>query len=308
MARMSHWFGVAVLGASLVGCVSQEKYNAMKLDRDQLAERLGTSDGQIQSLQAERDAYKNQLSSVLAGGSNQQALVSNLTQQLGNLQSQYDALNRQYEEALSKMGTAIALPAPVTDALNRFAAENPDLVDFDSARGIVKFKSDITFASGSSTLTPRAADAIARFATILNSPAAAGYELQVAGHTDNTRVLQESTIKAGHKDNWYLSAHRAISVSEAMQKDAVNPARLAVMGYADQHPIADNSSTAGKAQNRRVEVLILPTHAQSNFASRSTGTTARPQGRASRRQPQELNKDGTTGAAVRNDAGSVLNK
>ena len=150
MARMSHWFGMAVLSASLVGCVSQEKYNAMKLDRDQLAERLGTSDGQIQSLQAERDAYKNQLSAVLAGGSNQQALVSNLTQQLGNLQSQYDALNRQYEDALGKMGTAVALPGPVTDALNQFARENPDLVDFDSARGIVKFKSDITFSSGSS--------------------------------------------------------------------------------------------------------------------------------------------------------------
>ena len=309
MARMSHWFGMAVLSASLVGCVSQEKYNAMKMDRDQLAERLGTSDGQIQSLQAERDAYKNQLNSVLAGGSNQQALVSNLTQQLGNLQSQYDTLNRQYEDALGKMGTAVALPQPVTDALNQFARENPDLVDFDSARGIVKFKSDITFSSGSAILTPRAADAITRFASILNSAAASGYELQVAGHTDNTRVLQESTIKAGHKDNWYLSAHRAISVSEAMQKDGVSPARLAVMGYADQHPIADNNTTAGKAQNRRVEVLILPTRAQaSGFASRST-STPRNTSRARKPVTPDFNKDGVgSNPNARTDSGPVLNK
>lgn len=292
MARMSHWFGLSLLTLTLVGCVSQEKYNALKLDRDQLAERLGQSEGQLQSLQAERDAYKNQLNSVLAGGSNQQALVANLTQQLGNLQSQYDALNRQYEDALGKMGTAVALPQPVTDALNQFARENPDLVDFDSARGIVKFKSDITFSSGSAELTPRAIDALTRFSSILNSPAASGYELQVAGHTDNTRVLREETRKAGHKDNWYLSAHRAISVSEALQKDGVNPARLAVMGYADQHPIADNNTTAGKAQNRRVEVLILPTQVRGSSFAHQTSSPRTPSRRQRVAQP-ELNKDAT---------------
>src|SRR5260370_40690485 len=174
---MSPWVGLLFLSLSIVGCVSQEKFNAMKLDRDQLAERLRQSGGQLQSLQAERDAYKNQLNAVLAGGSNQQALVANLTQQLGNLQSQYDSLNRQYEEALNKMGTAQALPAAVTDALNEFARQNPDLVDFDSARGIVKFKSDITFASGSADLTSRATEALSPFSAILNSPAASAYEL-----------------------------------------------------------------------------------------------------------------------------------
>ena len=293
MARMSQWFGLVVLSSMLVGCVSQEKYNAMKLDRDQLAERLGTTDGQIQSLQAERDAYKNQLAAVMAGGSNSQALVANITQQLSNLQSQYDALNRQYEEALSKMGTASALPPAVTDALNEFARQNSDLVDFDSARGIVKFKSDITFASGSAEVTPRATDALNRFSQILNSPAAHGYELQVAGHTDNTRVLHDATIKAGHKDNWYLSAHRAISVSEVLQKDGVNAARFGVMGYADQHPIADNGTTAGKAQNRRVEVLILPTQVRTSTGiARQSAPTRAPAVTPSRntRRP-DLNKD-----------------
>lgn len=294
MARMSHLVGFALLSFSLVGCVSQEKYAALKLDRDQLAERLGQSDSQISSLTVERDAYKDQRDKLMAGSGNSQALVANITQQLAQLQSQYDALNRQYEEALKNSNVATELPKPVTDALNQFAAENPDLVDFDSARGIVKFKSDITFNSGSSDITPRALDAINRFASILNSPAAAGYELQVAGHTDNQRVMHEATIKAGHKDNWYLSAHRAISVSEAMQKDGVNPARLAVMGYAEQHPIADNSSTGGRAQNRRVEVLILPTKARSTPVLANT-SSPKPT-RASRSAPvrQDLNKDAQT--------------
>ena len=301
MARMSQLVGFTLLSLSLVGCVSQEKYAALKLDRDQLAERLGQSDSQMQSLSVERDAYKDQLNRLMAGSGNSQALVANLTQQLGTLQSQYDALNRQYEDALKNSTVATPLPKPVTDALTQFANENQDLVDFDSARGIVKFKSDITFNSGSSDLTPRAADAINRFAGILNSAAASGYELQVAGHTDNQRVMHEATLKAGHKDNWYLSAHRAISVSEAMQKDGVSPARLAVMGYADQHPIADNTTTGGRAQNRRVEVLILPTRARSVPQVANTAPAPRTTHRSAPVR-QDLNKDAAA------DPRPVLNK
>src|SRR6185312_1390463 len=107
MARMSHWVGFVLLSFSLVGCVSQEKYNALKLDRDQLADRLGQSDSQMQSMHAERDAYKDQRDKLIGGGANSQALVANLTQQLGSLQSQYDALNKQYEDALRNAGTAV---------------------------------------------------------------------------------------------------------------------------------------------------------------------------------------------------------
>ena len=300
MARMSHWVGFTLLSFSLVGCVSQEKYNALKLDRDQLAERLGQSDSQLQSMQTERDAFKNQRDAMLAGGSNSQALLANLTQQLGSLQGQYDALNKQYQDALQNAGKMSSpLPAVVTDALNKFAAENPDLVEFDSARGIVKFKSDITFNSGSAEVTPRAADAITRFAGILNSPAASGYELQVAGHTDNQRVMHEATIHAGHKDNWYLSAHRAIAVSETLQRAGVNAARLGVAGYADEHPIADNGSATGRAQNRRVEVLILPTQARHSSPSVVRST---PVSSPKRNVRTDLNKD----AAV--EQGSVFNK
>ena len=300
MARMSHWIGISVISFALVGCVSQEKYNAMKLDRDQLAERLGQSDAQTQALQAERDAYKNQRDQLLSGGSNQQALVANLTQQLSALQSQYDTLRGQYEDALRNVGATVALPKPVTDALTQFAAENPDLVEFDSARGIVKFKSDITFSSGSADITARAQEAINRFASILNSPAAASYELRVEGHTDNQPVQHEATRAAGHKDNWYLSAHRAISVSELLQRDGVSSSRLGVAGYAEQRPIADNGSATGRATNRRVEVLILPTTVRgSGFATRRSPSRRHPDAR------NDLNKDSAGGAG---DQRPILNK
>ncbi|MGE5609590.1 MAG: flagellar motor protein MotB, partial [Bacillota bacterium] len=112
---------------------------------------------------------------------------------------------------------------------------------------------------GSAELTPKGKEVIAQLTKILNSPVAKDYELMVAGHTDNTPVRNASTIGQGHKDNWYLSAHRAISVGHEMIGDGINPRRLGVAGYGDQRPVASNATPEGQAKNRRVEVAIMPT-------------------------------------------------
>jgi chemotaxis protein MotB len=290
---MHRIIGIAALSFTaftLVGCVSQEKYNALKLDRDRYAEQLGQAQNEASSARAEADAFKNQLASIMSGQGNRDGLIQNLNTQNSDLQRQLDELNRRYADALNKQGQGNALPEPLTNALTEFARQNPDLVDFDAARGIVKFKSDVTFSPGSSELTAQAKQAISRFSQILNSNQASSYELMVAGHTDNTRVVNPATIGAGHKDNWYLSAHRAISVGSALMSDQVNPQRLAVTGYADQRPIASNSSEADKARNRRVEVLILPNVVRSNAV---VGETASHRTAPTKAKPA-LNKDSAT--------------
>lgn len=253
-------FSVAAVGLLLTGCVSQEKYNALKLERDGLLAQFQDADSRASAAARERDAYKDTLDKLGANGNNLQALVTNLTSQNATLQAQLDEINRKYADALSRpasMGSP--LPQALTNELTAFAAANPDLVEFDAARGIVKFKSDVTFATGDAELTAKAKDVINRFAVILNSPSASGYELLVAGHTDNTPVVNPATKAKGHKDNWYLSSHRAISVAAELIGQRVSPQRIGAVGYADQRPAASNATEAGKAANRRVEVLILPT-------------------------------------------------
>jgi chemotaxis protein MotB len=285
MARMFQWLGISFIGVAALGCVSQEKYNALKLDRDQYAERLGTAERDSRASSAEAEAYKKQLEAIGRGSTDQVGLITNLTQQVSDLQRQNDELNRKYSDAMSRQSTVAALPPQLNDALTQFANQHPDLVDFDSARGIVKFKSDVTFATGSAEVTPKAQEAITRFASILNSPAAANYELMVVGHTDNQRVMNPQTIKQGHKDNWFLSAHRAIAVGETLTRESISPARLEVAGCADERPIASNSTDAGRSQNRRVEVLILPTtvHAAS--------VAAAPASHRAKAQEAAFNKD-----------------
>ena len=297
MARMRRIVTLAALSVTLTGCVSQEIYNALTLDRDRYAEQLGQAQTEASAARSEADAYKNQLAAIMNSQGGQAGLLQNLNTQNAELQRQLDELNRRYADALNKQGTGNALPEPLSNALTEFARQNPDLVDFDAARGIVKFKSDVTFATGSADLTAQAKTAIQRFSQILNSGAASNYELMVAGHTDNTRVVNPATIAAGHKDNWYLSAHRAISVGSALISDRVNAQRLAVTGYAEQRPIASNASESGKQQNRRVEVLILPSTVRSSApVAASPAPAAADQARPAK--ARTLNKEQSSAAPV----------
>jgi chemotaxis protein MotB len=300
LAARKQLLSLAALALITTGCVSQEKYNALKLDRDRYAEQLGQAQNEASAARSEADAYKNQLAAIGNNVGGKDGMILNLTNQNAELQKQIDELNRRYAEAVAKVGAASPLPAQLTNDLSEFARQNPDLVDFDAARGIVKFKSDVTFAPGSSEVTPKAKEAIARFSQILNSPSAAGYELMVAGHTDNTSVVNPATIQAGHKNNWYLSAHRAIAVGNELMTDRVNAQRLAVTGYADQRPIASNASEGGKAQNRRVEVLILPT--QIRAGSAPVASTPVPT-----RKKTTFNKD-SAGPAAATEQKPMLNK
>ena len=291
MARMRHWIGLAAVSLSLTGCVPQEKYAALKLDDDQLRQQLGQSQAETEQAKAQAAVLQQQLAALNNSGNSSSALVDNLNKQNQNLQQQLDELNRKYTDAIGLASRAggTALPAPLSNELSSFAAMNPDLVEFDAARGIVKFKSDVTFSVGDATVNSRAKEVLARFATILNSSSAGSYELLVAGHTDSTPVVNPETIRKGHKDNWYLSAHRAITVLAELASDGVNPRRLGAVGYASERPIASNATESGKAQNRRVEVLILPSSVRSAPVAEYAPTTPR-HARAAAPVPS-LNKD-----------------
>jgi len=80
----------------------------------------------------------------------------------------------------------------------------------------------------------------------------------------------------------------------------VNPQRLGCVGYADQRPIASNTTSTGQAQNRRVEVLILPTTVRSGGAVAEAGPARRES-----RKAASFNKDSSS---VKTDTGPVLNK
>ena len=265
MGKFAMWIGAAVAGVALTsGCVSSKEHESLKAQRDAALMQRDQAMVEVTGLKAETEAYKNQLGAVTAERADKDAAITTLTGEAAQLRSQLAAVNAERVDGAAvsdevSFGGGSNLPQNLANELSAFAQANHGVVEFDAHRGVVRFKSDATFAPGSSDLTAKGKQAAQKLAAILSSKTGAGYELMVAGHTDGTPISKPSTIKAGHKDNWHLSAHRAIAVGQVLQGNHVHPRRMAMVGYADQRPVASNASESGRAQNRRVEVLVMPT-------------------------------------------------
>ncbi|MGZ4266752.1 MAG: OmpA/MotB family protein, partial [Solirubrobacteraceae bacterium] len=77
------------------------------------------------------------------------------------------------------------------------------------------------------------------------------HPITVEGHTDNVPISSSQ-----YPSNWELSTDRATTVVRYLIAKGVNRERLGAVGYADLHPIASNATTAGRARNRRVEIVL----------------------------------------------------
>ncbi len=105
--------------------------------------------------------------------------------------------------------------------------------------------SDVSFDTNSAQIKPNLAPVLDRFAQTLNSNP--GSTVRIIGHTDNTGT---------DAINDPLSVNRAASVRQYLSARGVDPARIAIDGRGSREPIADNSSTQGRAMNRRVEIFV----------------------------------------------------
>ena len=118
----------------------------------------------------------------------------------------------------------------------------------------VTFPSGLLFTSGSHALSAQAKTDLATFAKNLDSD----MDLYIYGHTDNS-PFRGMTAAQSHAKNQELSLSRANSVSSYLQQSGLSAGQVKeIKGYGEDNPIADNATAAGKEQNRRVEVYILP--------------------------------------------------
>ncbi len=112
---------------------------------------------------------------------------------------------------------------------------------------VLNMPSNITFDSNRAELKPQFYDTLNSVVEVFRE-----YKqtlINVVGHTDST----------GDADsNYDLSRRRAAAVAQYMSSQQLDPNRFSVEGHGEQDPIASNATTSGKAQNRRVEITILP--------------------------------------------------
>ena len=106
------------------------------------------------------------------------------------------------------------------------------------------------FDSGSAGIKPESLPALDRIASILSIRTC---KLRIEGHTDNVPIHT-----AQMASNWELSTARATAVIRVLIiGHRFAPERLSAAGYAEFHPVASNLTPQGRAQNRRVDIVIL---------------------------------------------------
>jgi outer membrane protein OmpA-like peptidoglycan-associated protein len=122
---------------------------------------------------------------------------------------------------------------------------NEVLQTSESARGLIVNMSDVLFDTAKYTLKPEAREKLAKVSGILL--AYPGLKLQVEGYTDNI---------GGDEYNQKLSEQRADAVKDYLESQSVKDSNITATGYGKSDPIADNSTSAGRSQNRRVQLVV----------------------------------------------------
>jgi chemotaxis protein MotB len=238
---------IGLLGLTLGGCSSSnnallEANRALQEQNTKLVqdnESLHTLNQQLQDGLAARDKAMAEM----------QALLNDMRAGRADLASRIDELSKRTGGIT--FGN-IALDAPTDQALRELAAQHSDILEYDAARGLIRFKSDVTFDSGKDTLSANARSTIRQFAQIMNTTAAA-YDVRIVGHTDSQPIKR---VAAQHPTNWHLSCHRAISVLREMTSNSFASERGEASGRGEFDPLVPNSGNGNTARNRRVEVYL----------------------------------------------------
>jgi len=140
-------------------------------------------------------------------------------------------------------GSTLAVPAGGVET--RFVAFITDSTRHPSDSSFFDFDR-LMFATNSPSLLPQSEEQLAAVAKIL--AAYPNVKVKIAGYTDNV---------GNPAVNQRLSAQRAENVKAALIKDGASASQLTSEGYGEKHPEADNSTDAGKAQNRRVAIIVV---------------------------------------------------
>jgi chemotaxis protein MotB len=119
----------------------------------------------------------------------------------------------------------------------------------------VNLVQQILFPSGSADLSTAGEKVIAQVGDILKS--VDDKDIRVEGHSDNLKI--RATLQEKFPSNWELSAARAANVVRFLQNNVGIPGeKLAIGAYSSYRPLADNATAEGRAQNRRIQIVLVP--------------------------------------------------
>lgn len=256
-------------GLVMTGCVSNKKYTALDAqyrDLGQLYQKtqleLTESRAKVKSLEDQLEyERKNNATLKEAYAKLQGTLDQSIAQNsqgnvnISKLVDEINASNKYIQHLVNTKNKSDSLNMVLTNNLTRsLSREELKDVDVQVLKGVVyiSLSDNMLYKSGSYEVSDQAGETLSKIAKIIQDYK--DYDVLIEGNTDSDPIS-----KPNIRNNWDLSALRASSVVQSLQNNyGVDPKRLTAGGRGEFNPLADNSSDAGKARNRRTQIIITP--------------------------------------------------
>jgi chemotaxis protein MotB len=232
-------------------CVSKNKFASeqkrvknLQMDSINYQSRLNNLNVELSNLEKEKAEMEKDLATLSSTSqttiANSKMTIAEQAKRLKDLQtfiqSQKDIVNK--------------LKQTVADALINFKPDELSVAIKDG-KLYVSLQEKLLFKSGSAVVDPKGKEALKSLATVLNSTS--NISVVIEGHTDNV------PFKGKFEDNWSLSTERATSIVRILTNDyKVDAHTIIASGRSEYYPMADNTTTEGKAKNRRTEIILSP--------------------------------------------------
>jgi chemotaxis protein MotB len=206
-----------------------------------------------EELQRKQDALKVLESELNSKKKNLDELTSDLNTSRAELKMREEKVIELQQILARKDSTVGALKKKVSDALLGF--ENNGLtIQQKNGKVYVSLEERLLFASGSTVVDPKGADAIKKLAKVLEQNT--DINVLIEGHTDNVPYNSAGGVI---KDNWDLSVLRATSIVKIICLNSkVDPTRLAASGRGEYFPIDSANTAEARKKNRRTEIILTP--------------------------------------------------
>jgi len=211
----------------LSACVSKTKYVDLKNDLATTQEQVNAKNEEIRKLEEKR---------------------IELMGQIAEMEKKLEEKNEVIDEMASTRKS-------IEDSLRDQIASKQVRLETLEGKLKITFVDKILFNSGSAQINQAGQQSLLSLAGILNQEP--DQMIAVEGHTDNIGVGK--SLQSVYPTNWELSTARATAVVRFLQDKAeIKPERLSAVGYSYFKPIAENDTEDGRAQNRRIEIILVP--------------------------------------------------
>ena len=265
------FFPVALAGLLLTlgSCVSKKEFTKLQGDYTYLQSLynqsqvdLATSRTRTKSLEerladAQRQNAELKRQYAALQGSLDKSLVQNNqgSINISKLVDEINASNRYIKQLVEAKTKSDSLNLVLTNNLTRsLTRDELQEVDVKVLKGVVyvSLADNMLYRSGSYEVNDRAKTTLSKIAKILSDYR--DFEVLVEGNTDNVPISRPNI-----RNNWDLSALRASSVVQVLQRDfGISPKRLSAAGRGEYNPVATNDTELGRQRNRRTEIIITP--------------------------------------------------